>query len=143
MKGAVGLARKLYITGQDKERLLKLIHGDMDLKEKNKPYIKDLELELEKAAVVDPGSVPADVITMNTKVLLRFDDTSEDTVYTLVYPSDSAIHENKISVLSPIGTALLGYQAGDVIHWKIPDGTARIEVREILYQPEAAGDMEL
>lgn len=137
------MARKLYITGQDKERLLKLIHGDIDLKEKNKPYIQDLELELEKAAVVDPGSIPADVITMNTKVLLRFDDTLEDMVYTLVYPSDSAIKENRLSVLSPIGTALLGYKAGDVIQWKIPDGAVRIEVKEILYQPEAAGDMEL
>ncbi len=137
------MARKLYITGLDKDRLLKLIHGDIDLKEKNKPYINDLELELEKAAVVDPGRIPADVITMNTQVRLRFDDASEDTVYTLVYPSDSSIKEGRISVLSPIGTALLGYQAGDVIQWRVPDGTVRIEIKEILYQPEAAGDLEL
>jgi len=137
------LARKLYITGLDKDRLLKLIHGDIDLKEKNKPYINDLELELEKAAVVDPGRIPADVITMNTQVRLRFDDALEDTVYTLVYPSDSSIKEGRISVLSPIGTALLGYQAGDVIQWRVPDGTVRIEIMEILYQPEAAGDLEL
>lgn len=137
------MARKLYITGLDKDRLLKLIHGDIDLKEKNKPYINDLELELEKAAVVDPGRIPADVITMNTQVRLRIDDASEDTVYTLVYPSDSSIKEGRISVLSPIGTALLGYQAGDVIRWRVPDGTVRIEIKEILYQPEAAGDLEL
>lgn len=137
------MARKLYITGLDKDRLLKLIHGDIDLKEKNKPYINDLELELEKAAVVDPGRIPADVITMNTQVRLRFDDALEDTVYTLVYPSDSSIKEGRISVLSPIGTALLGYQAGDVIQWRVPDGTVRIEIMEILYQPEAAGDLEL
>ncbi|HCP14979.1 MAG TPA: nucleoside diphosphate kinase regulator [Peptococcaceae bacterium] len=137
------MSRKLYITGPDKEKLLKLIDSDPELKEKNKQYIKDLELELERAAVVDPGHVPGNVITMNTKVLLRFDDAREDAAYTLVYPAEAAIRENKISVLSPIGTALLGYKAGDVIQWKVPDGTARIHVMEVLYQPEAAGDMEL
>jgi regulator of nucleoside diphosphate kinase len=63
--------------------------------------------------------------------------------WTLVFPEDADIDQNRISVLAPIGTAMLGYSVGDTIEWPVPEGLRRIQVKEILYQPEAAGDYHL
>ena len=105
--------------------------------------LKSLEAELQRAKIVESRDVPKNVVTMNTR--LRFvdlDDRSETEV-TLVFPNDANISEGKMSVFSPIGTALLGYAKGDVIEWTVPSGTRRIQITDILYQPEAAGDLHL
>jgi len=60
-----------------------------------------------------------------------------------VFPSDADIAQSKISVLAPIGTAMLGYRVGDTFEWKVPDGIRRLEIKGVLYQPEAAGDYNL
>jgi len=62
---------------------------------------------------------------------------------TLVYPDEADITENKLSVLSPVGTAILGYRVGNIIKWDVPEGVAEIHIKELLYQPEAAGDYHL
>ena len=82
-------------------------------------------------------------MTMNSKVLLKDLETGEKMEYTLVYPADADLMENRISVLAPIGTAILGFREGDVIDWKVPDGLVKLEVEKILYQPESAGDLDL
>ena len=64
-------------------------------------------------------------------------------VYALVFPQDADLAQGKISVLAPIGTAMLGYRVGDVFSWQVPSGERRIKVEAILYQPEAAGDYDL
>jgi regulator of nucleoside diphosphate kinase len=71
---------------------------------------------------------------------LRDLDTGEQFECTLVYPSDVNTDKNRISVLAPIGTAIIGYRAGDTIEWPIPAGTVRLKVEEVLYQPEWEGD---
>jgi regulator of nucleoside diphosphate kinase len=80
---------------------------------------------------------------MNSRV--RFVDlyTGEERVCTVVFPSDANIEQDKISVLAPIGTALLGYRAGDTIEWRVPSGNKQVRIEEILYQPEAAGHFDL
>ena len=80
---------------------------------------------------------------MNSQVVLSDLETSEDVIYTLVFPSDADIDAGKISVLAPIGTAILGYRVGDVIEWMVPSGKRRIAIKELRYQPEAAGDYHL
>jgi regulator of nucleoside diphosphate kinase len=70
-------------------------------------------------------------------------DTQEEMVYTLVFPPKADIAHNKISVLAPIGTAMLGYRVGDTFNWPVPDGVRRLQVAQVLYQPEAAGDYHL
>nr|HPG72407.1 GreA/GreB family elongation factor [Syntrophales bacterium] len=70
-------------------------------------------------------------------------ESGEETTYTLVCPADARIEENRISVLSAIGTALIGYRVGDVIEWKVPSGLKRLKVEGILYQPEASGRYDL
>jgi len=138
------MLRTINITSKDRERLLKLINEEREFgKGRNRECLKDLEQELNRANIVEPESIPADSITMNSKVLLKDLDTGEETTYTLVYPEDVNLAENKISVLAPIGTAILGFREGDVIDWKVPAGTVKLRVEKILYQPEAAGDYHL
>jgi regulator of nucleoside diphosphate kinase len=69
--------------------------------------------------------------------------SSESNTYSLVFPTEANFVEGKISVLAPIGTAILGYRQGDTIEWRVPSGVRKLKVEEILYQPESAGDYEL
>ncbi|KAB2835548.1 MAG: transcription elongation factor GreAB, partial [Candidatus Brocadia sp.] len=76
-------------------------------------------------------------------VVLQDLETGEEETYTLVFPENADIARGKISILAPIGTAMLGYEAGDAFEWKVPAGKRRLKVKQILYQPEAAGDYHL
>jgi len=135
--------RKLYITEFDKSRLEELIAVAEEFGGHDRKDLESLAEELEKAEVVSPKNVPADVVTMNSKVVLRDLDTSEEMTYTLVFPRDANIDAGAISVLAPVGTAILGYAKGDVVEWPVPSGVRRIRIEEIVYQPEAAGDYHL
>ncbi|GAB6179859.1 nucleoside diphosphate kinase regulator [Desulfotomaculum defluvii] len=136
--------RKIYMTNVDKERLQKLIAKEKEVRwNMGKEYLSGLERELERALLVSSQEVPPSVITMNSKVLLEDLSTGEEMTYTLVYPEEADVLEDKISVLAPVGTAILGYQVGDILDWPVPDGIVRLRVKEILYQPEAAGNFEL
>lgn len=138
------MSRKISITAVDQERLLKLISKEREFgSSKNQEYLKNLEKELNRADVMSSDKIPRDAITMNTKVSLKDLETEEETIYTLVYPEDADLLEDKISILAPVGTAILGYREGDIIDWKVPDGVVQFKVEKILYQPEAAGDYEL
>ena len=106
-------------------------------------YLEKLEGELNRSKVVKSKEIPTDVITMNSKVRLKDLDTREEMIYWLVFPDDANPDQNKISILAPIGTALIGYRVGDVIEWKVPVGLRKLKVLEVLYQPEAAGDYHL
>ncbi|HHY28499.1 MAG TPA: nucleoside diphosphate kinase regulator [Desulfitobacterium dehalogenans] len=138
------MSRKISITAVDRERLLKLINKEREFgTAKNKDYLKDLEHELNGADVVPSEGIPSNAITMNSKILLKDLETGEETIYTLVYPEDADLLEDKISILAPVGTAILGYREGDIIDWKVPGGVVRLKVEKLLYQPEAAGDYHL
>lgn len=138
------MSRAIDITVKDRDRILKLIAKEREFGTgKNKDYLKDLEQELNRANIVSSKAIPPASITMNSKVLLEDLDLGEETTYTLVYPESADLSENKISVLAPIGTAILGFREGDVIDWKIPAGIVKLKVKKIIYQPEAAGNYEL
>ena len=136
-------ARTIYITAFDVERLRNLIGDVKRLQRHGNEYLKSLEIELTRARVVAATDVPPDVITMNSKVCLRDLDSQEELNVILVFPRDADIMQNKISVLAPIGTAMLGYRVGDIFAWNVPDGIRQLQVETILYQPEAAGDHHL
>lgn len=136
------MARKIIVTEEDKTRLQKIVSDIVQHSINGKEHVRHLEAELENAKVVAPGRVPPDVVTMNSKVLLSIGDSEEDS-YTLVYPKEADFSDNKISVLAPIGTAILGYKEGDMVKWAVPDGVEEIRVIKILYQPESSGDFEL
>ena len=134
-EGAVGDSTRIYITEIDKARLESLIALEQG------PAVVELEHELERAIVVKPQQVACNVVTMNSRALLQLDD--EEFEVALVYPEDADSNAAKHSVYSDIGTAILGYQEGDAIDWRIADRTRRIEIKKVLYQPEAAGDFHL
>ncbi len=138
------MSKKLiYITNYDMKRLRELIMVAREFGNGGKKYLSDLENELDNGVVVDSREVPQDVITMNSKVLLRDINTQKEIIYWLVFPDDANADQGKISILAPIGTALLGYKVGDIIEWRVPAGLTKLKVEEILYQPEAAGDYHL
>jgi len=103
-------------------------------------YLEELDEELDRAESMVPQEIPHDVITMNSRFRLRNTDTDEESEYTLVFPGDADSSKGKISILAPIGTAVLGYKVGDAIEWEVPAGRKQFKVEEIMYQPEAAGD---
>jgi regulator of nucleoside diphosphate kinase len=76
---------------------------------------------------------------MECRVLLEDADTHESATYTLVQPEHADFEAGRLSVLAPIGTAILGYREGDVVEWPVPAGVRRIRILKVLYQPEAAG----
>lgn len=135
--------RTIYITELDMERLKERLLESEAIPERDRENLAELEQELMRAEVVSPQEVPGDVITMNSSVRLKDLDTKKELTYTLVFPADANAAQNKISVLAPIGTALIGYQVGDIITWEVPAGRRRLKVEEVLYQPEAAGDYHL
>ena len=135
--------RTIYITEYDLERLENLIIEANRLDQRGNEYLESLEAELARGQMVSPTEVPPDVITMNSKVCLVDLDTNEEMVYVLVFPQDADITQSKISILAPIGTAMLGYRIGDEFTWQVPDGLRRLKVKQILYQPEASGDFHL
>jgi regulator of nucleoside diphosphate kinase len=142
MKGQTD-ERTIYITTFDMSRLEELLEVANEFGGRNNKHLDELTKELLRAEIVDSKSIPPDVITMNSKVKLMDLDSEEEKTYTLVFPKDADISQNKISILAPIGTALIGFRVGDTIKWQVPAGTRRLKVISILYQPEASGDYHL
>jgi regulator of nucleoside diphosphate kinase len=134
--------RNIHITEFDLMRLRSLIVEARYSNYRGTPYLENLVKELDRAIVVPSKEVPPDVITMNSQVRLRDLDTDEEMIYTLVFPEDADISQGKVSVLAPIGTAMLGYRVGETFEWEVPVGTRKIKIEEILYQPEASGDFD-
>ena len=131
--------RTIYITQADMNRLRSLIESMKSSRED----LKTLGAELDQAHVVAPSEIPADVITMNSKAQLRDLEDNEVMTYTLVFPGKANADEGLISVLAPIGTAMLGHRVGDEFEWHVPAGTIHLRVEKVLYQPEAAGHYNL
>lgn len=133
---------KLYITKQDYERLCVYISaasaGGAGLRE-----LREFAEELSGRKVVDQLEVGAAVVTMCSRVLVMDIHTKESTTVTLVYPEDADLNVGKLSVLTPMGTAMLGRSVGDVFEWCSPARLRRLLIREVCYQPEAAGNYNL
>ncbi len=130
---------KIYITEFDLRRLKELIKYAKESWDKRMiPHLEELDEELERAEIVRPEEIPPDVITMNSTFRLSDLDTGDEGIYTLVFPPKADSSNGKISVLAPIGTAVLGYRVGDVVEWRVPAGRKTFKVEGLLYQPEAA-----
>ena len=131
----------IILTRLDVQRLEKLIETLDD----SLPGVIALQEELDRADnIVSHTEVPAGVVTMNSRVHCRAQSSGKDYHLTLVYPKDANADEGKISILAPVGSALLGLQVGQHINWPAPGGkTLKLELLEVEYQPEAAGNFDL
>lgn len=128
----------IIISSLDLERLEALVGSDSvsDVLRK-----LNLEEELERATVVDSRHIPENVVSMNSTIQLSISSSEAPFYLTLVYPRDVKEDGSTLSILSPIGTALLGMKQGDEIYWPNPGGkNIKVRIENILYQPERAGD---
>jgi regulator of nucleoside diphosphate kinase len=138
MTGAGATNDEIVVTAMDRERLQKLIRTGRDARDEE--AAKALADELDRARIVSPDSVTGNVVTMNSRVVFEDEATGESREVSLVYPQDSDPAQGRVSVLAPVGAALLGLSAGQTIDWPLPQGQLRrYRVVRIIYQPEAAG----
>jgi len=107
------------------------------------PTLSVLQTELASATVVKPSEVPATVVTMNSQVEVVDLESDERRSVTLVFPSMAGIESGRVSVLAPLGTALIGCREGASVSWSTPRGPRRLKVERVVYQPEAAGRFDL
>jgi len=131
----------IFITGCDFERLNELLKTIEKDSSRDQGSIEELKKEIERAEIVSLGKIAGDVVTMNSRVLLKDMDTCEEFSFQIVFPSDADIDAGKISILAPVGTALLGYTVGDIVTWEVPSGMRKLKIKEMLYQPEFEGDL--
>jgi len=126
----------IYITENDFERLAELLTILEKDNSKDNGSVEQLKKELQRATIISSGKISRDVVTMNSRVLLKDMITFEEFCYQIVFPADADLEAGKISVLAPIGTALFGYKIDDTIEWQVPAGTRKLKIIEMLYQPE-------
>jgi len=127
----------IILTSLDLDRLEAILDA---LPAETFPGKTELRAELDRAEVVEPEAVPPDVVTMNSKVRFVL-ESGEEFCLTLVYPQDIDGSADRISILAPVGSALLGLSAGEQIEWPRPGGgVMKVRLVEVIYQPERAGE---
>ena len=128
----------IILSSLDYDRLEALLDA---LPDNAYPSKEGLQAELDRAEVVEPQDVPPTVVTMNSTVRFALEDTAEEFSLTLVYPRDADGKGERISVLAPVGSALLGLSTGEHIEWPGPGGKSiRVRIVEVVFQPERAGE---
>jgi regulator of nucleoside diphosphate kinase len=134
--------KEIVITAADFDRLRGLLDSPR-YRSTQAPLLMALREELDRGTVVPADAVPKSVVTMHSQVRVRDLKAQESETYTLVYPAQADINENKLSVLAPLGMALLGTRLGQIVEFDAPGGQRRLKIEKILYQPEACGDFHL
>ncbi len=123
---------RLFITESDFLRLKELIESAKRFLRRDREHLDALDEELNRAEIVASNELPAHVVTMNSRVRVTDLDSGTQTFYTLSFPRDADIAHDRISILAPIGTALLGYRAGTVIQAVVPRGKKRLRIDEVI-----------
>lgn len=127
---------RIILSTQDLDRLERLLDAMPSFQT---PDLDALRHELDRAEVMEPEAIPADVITMNSSARFRDEASGKEFELTLVYPDDTHMTHGTVSVLAPVGSALLGLSVGQAIEWPLPNGRSMtLRVLEVSYQPEAA-----
>ncbi|HOW55239.1 MAG TPA: nucleoside diphosphate kinase regulator [Syntrophorhabdaceae bacterium] len=127
--------KQIYITQHDMERLRAL----MEVYAENTELLEEM---LDKARIVLPKDIPHNVVTMNSTVRVKDIDTGEERTFTLVFPGNKAGND-AVSILAPAGTALIGSREKDIVERQVPAGKKRMEILEIIYQPEREGKYDI
>ena len=134
---------KIIVNRLDYARIKKCINDAKQFKSITSIEADNLLKELDSAKIMEPESIPSNVVTMNSIAKITFLSNDKEVQFQIVYPDKANLKENKISIFSPIATSLIGYKVNDEIEWIVPGGLTKIRIDEIIYQPEATGDYEL
>jgi len=132
----------IILSKLDYLRIQKCIQNARQMNTIGANEAENLMKELNSAKVVESEDVPHDVVTMNTIVKISFLNTKKALQFQIVYPDQANFRENRISIFSPVATALIGYKVSDEVEWIVPSGLTKLRIDEIIYQPEAAGDFD-
>lgn len=136
------MSSKILIGETDLARLRALL--DASSTGRDDEALDALDAELARAVVLPPKDIPSHVVTMNSHVVFEEEETGKRREVTLVYPKDANANEGKISILAPVGSALLGLSVGQSIRWPLPGGKVKhYKIVEVTFQPEASGDFNL
>lgn len=117
----------IYITRDDHAKLRLLL--STVYAPQGSPTLAQLREELDRAVIIDPGAVPSGIVTLDSRVEYEDVDTGEIEDYIITFPERANIDAQRISVLAPIGVALIGYRVGDIVHWTTPGGVRRLRIR--------------
>ena len=130
--------RPIYVTMLDTLKLRALLRRQTSASLRDQDHMRMLQAEIERAIVVEPDAMPPDVISMGSRVCVRDLVTGASSKYTLVFPEEANVAARRLSVLAPIGTALLGYRQGDEIVWKMPGGVRRLRIESVTPDSDAS-----
>lgn len=125
----------IYITRTDLEKIHALLHEAENSGYRGSLYVQKLKDELARAIIVEPHELLPDVIALNTRAALIDIETGEQMELTLVVPEEADLRQGKISILAPIGAAMLGFRKGDQFEWETPDGKRLLRIEKIIAQP--------
>jgi regulator of nucleoside diphosphate kinase len=134
--------KEIVITEADFDRLRELLNSPR-YRSTQASHLVALKEELDRGKVVAADAMPKGVVTMHSRLRVRDLSSQESETYTLVYPQQADINTGKLSVLAPLGLALLGARIGETVTFDAPAGRRRLKIEKVLYQPEAAGDFHL
>ena len=129
----------IRVTDVDSRRLEMLIQGTRPNDKRDQGSVELLERHLDDAEVTPAHGIGPDVVTMNSEVRVRDVDTHEAIVFRVVFPRAADAAAGRISVLAPLGMAVLGRRVGEHVAWQTPGGLRRLQVDRVLYQPEREG----
>lgn len=127
----------IILSSLDYDRLDALLAKVKELS----PMHEQLLLEMERAKLVEPEQVPADVVTMHSRVRFKLKSSGKEFEKTLCYPNELATSSDGISIFAPVGAALIGLSVGQHIDWPMPGGQVdQVEIVELVDQPERKGE---
>jgi regulator of nucleoside diphosphate kinase len=135
--------RRIFITKEDMAKLRELVRQGQKTARRDRDHLDALHRELDRAETVEQERVSPDVVTMHSTLRVRDLESGKRVAYTIVFPAEADIEKKRLSVLAPVGTALIGHRAGDIVEWATPGGTRRLQIESVLFQPEAAGDADV
>ncbi|HVZ17053.1 MAG TPA: nucleoside diphosphate kinase regulator [Terriglobales bacterium] len=127
--------KNIVLTEADYERLRRLVENSKHSRHRDAEHLEALEQELERATIVNSEEIGHNVVTMNSRVRVRDLNDGREVTYQIVFPAQADVAKNRISVLAPIGTGLLGYTAGTTLEWRVPSGVRRLRILAVEPQP--------
>lgn len=133
----------IIITELDKERLERVLAETAAQIRQPDDHLTAFQREFDRAVIVSANEVPSDVVTMNSRVDMYDMEFDVTETYTLVYPVDADIFSNRLSILNPMGMAILGRRRGDVARWQNSHGEHQLKLMNLAFQPEREGVMNL
>ena len=131
---------KIYLTESECRQLRDMVSQHLhDREGRDHPAFLRLDQELARANVLSPEQMPGDVVTMNSRVRVSVLDTGHQWDFVVSWPADADPDQSRISVLAPLGMAMLGCRKGQTVEWRMPEGNCTLRVEDVEYPPRANG----